>query len=89
MLIVKFGESHGEETEDIFIITENEHSFDLSPFIYEYINLLVPYRRVHGMDAEGKSLCNPEMTKYISDEETRTVDPRWNALKQLKDKQNN
>ena len=23
MLIVKFGESHGEETEDIFIITEN------------------------------------------------------------------
>ena len=87
-LIVKFGEEHREETEDIFIITENEHSLDLSPFIYEYIQLLIPYRKVHGTDKNGQSLCDPEVTKYISDEEEQT-DPRWEALKALKDKENN
>jgi len=86
-LIVKFGEEHGEETEDIFIITENEHSFNLGVFIYEYINLMVPFRRVHGLNAEGKSLCDLEMTKYIKTEEEKKTDPRWDALKTLKDKE--
>jgi uncharacterized metal-binding protein YceD (DUF177 family) len=88
-LIVKFGDEHGEETEDIFIITENEHSFDLGPFIYEYINLLVPFRRIHGMDEKGKSLCDPEVTKFIRDEKEESTDPRWDALKTLKNKGEN
>lgn len=85
-LIVKFGEEHREETEDIFIITENEHSFNLGPFIYEYIHLLIPYRRVHGVDENGKSLCDPAMTKYIKHEDDKATDPRWDALKALKNK---
>lgn len=88
-LIVKFGEEHREESEAIFIITENEHSIDLSPFLYDYINLLVPYRRVHGEDAEGKSLCDPDVTKYIIEEEPEQTDPRWDALKRLKNDRNN
>lgn len=88
-LIVKFGEEHGEETEDIFIITENEHSFDLGPFIYEYINLLVPYRRVHGTDREGKSLCDPQVVRYIREDEQDRDDPRWDALKKLKNREEN
>jgi uncharacterized metal-binding protein YceD (DUF177 family) len=87
-LIVKFGEMHGEESEDIFIITENEHSIDLGPFLFDYINLLVPYRRVHGEDENGKSLCDPEVTKYISEEEPGQTDPRWDALKRLKNDNN-
>jgi len=83
-LIVKFGEEHGEETEDIFIITENEHAFSLAPFIYEYINLLVPFRRVHGEDENGNSLCDPEVVRYIREEDTEKTDPRWDALKSLK-----
>ena len=88
-LIVKFGEERGEESEDIFIITENEHSFDLAPFIYEYINLMVPYKRVHGLDAQGRSLCDPEVTRYINDESEESTDPRWDALKALKNKDDN
>jgi uncharacterized metal-binding protein YceD (DUF177 family) len=87
-LIVKFGEIHGEESEDIFTITENEHSIDLCPFLFDYINLLVPYRRVHGEDENGKSLCDPEVTKYISEEEPGKTDPRWDALKRLKNDNN-
>lgn len=88
-LIVKFGEQHGEETEDIFIITENEHSFDLAPFIYEYVNLLVPFRRIHGEDSEGNSLCDPEVTRYIREVDEDKTDPRWDALKGLINKDKN
>jgi uncharacterized metal-binding protein YceD (DUF177 family) len=88
-LIVKFGEERGEETEDIFIITENEHSFNLAPFIFEYINLMLPYRRVHGEDSEGNSLCDPQVTRFIREDETEKTDPRWDALKQLKNKKDN
>jgi uncharacterized metal-binding protein YceD (DUF177 family) len=87
-LIVKFGEERGEESEDIFIITEKEHSIDLSPFLYDYINLLVPFRRVHGEDENGKSLCDPDVTKYITEEEPEQTDPRWDALKRLKNDNN-
>jgi uncharacterized metal-binding protein YceD (DUF177 family) len=88
-LIVKFGEEHGEETEDIFIITENEHSFNLGPFIYEYINLLIPYRRIHPLDADGNSLCDPEMVRHIKADNPDETDPRWDALKSLKFKEKN
>jgi uncharacterized metal-binding protein YceD (DUF177 family) len=88
-LIVKFGEEHGEETEDIFIITENEHSIDLAPFLFDYINLLVPYRRVHGEDENGNSLCDPEVTKYISDIDDGRTDPRWSELKDFKEETDN
>jgi uncharacterized metal-binding protein YceD (DUF177 family) len=88
-LIVKFGEEHGEETEDIFIITENEHSFNLGPFIYEYITLLIPYRRVHGLKPDGTSLCDPNVTRYIKDENDKETDPRWDMLKALKDQEKN
>ena len=86
-LIVKFGEEHREETEDIFIITENEHSFNLGPFIYEYINLMIPYRRIHPLDKAGESLCDPDVTGFINGDSSAKTDPRWDALKDLKNKQ--
>lgn len=87
-LIVKFGDEHGEESEDIFIITEDEHSIDLRPFLFDYINLLMPYKKVHPTDANGNSLCDPGVTRYISDDETPQTDPRWDALKNLKNDRN-
>ena len=60
-LIVKIGEEKAEEAEDVIIISEKDHEVDLRQVIFEYIHLLVPYRRVHGLDENGKSLCNEEM----------------------------
>jgi len=84
-LIVKFGDRYFEESEDVQIIPETAHQFDLSPFIYEYIHLLVPIRRVHPEDEEGNSQCDPEMLEKLNELNTHhTTDPRWDALKQLK-----
>ena len=84
-LIVKYGDRYYEESEDVQIIPETSHQFDLSPFIYEYIHLLIPIRRVHPEDAQGNSQCDPEILKKLKDlSEHHAKDPRWDALNQLK-----
>ncbi len=87
-LIVKFGAGHAEESEDILVITENEHELDVSQFLYEYIHLLLPIKKVHGSDENGNSLCNPDALRYIRETEEHPVDPRWEVLKKLKDNNN-
>jgi uncharacterized metal-binding protein YceD (DUF177 family) len=86
-LIVKYGEGYYEETEDIQIIPETAHQFDVGPFIYEYIHLLVPIRRVHQEDSKGNSQCDPDILRKLKElSEHHAKDPRWEALNQLKKK---
>ena len=87
-LIVKFGVDHTEESEDILVIAEKEHELDVSQFLYEYIHLLLPFKKVHGTDENGNSLCDPEVIRYIKETEGHPVDPRWEVLKKLKDNTN-
>ena len=84
-LIVKYGEEHQEETDEILVITEQEYEIDLRQFVYEYIYLMLPFRKVHGTDDKGRSLCNPEVEKYIAPDENEDLktDPRWDDLKKL------
>lgn len=84
-LIVKFGDGYYEENEELQIIPEGVNQFDISPFLYEYINLLLPVRRVHPEDENGNSLCDPEIIKML--EQTSSAgepDPRWEVLNKLK-----
>jgi uncharacterized metal-binding protein YceD (DUF177 family) len=87
-LIVKFGLDHKEEAEDILVITEKEHELDISQFLYEYVHLLLPIKKIHGTDENGKSLCDPEVIRYIIETEDQPVDPRWEVLRKLKDQNN-
>lgn len=86
-LIVKFGNDFHEESESIQIIPEGETQLDVSPFIYEYIHLLIPVRRIHPEDEEGNSSCDPEIMKRIDAlSDSHEPDPRWDALKKLTSK---
>ena len=86
-LIVKLGDHYYEESEDVQVIPDTAHQFDLSPFMYEYIHLLLPIRRVHPEDEEGNSQCDPEIIKKLKELSERHIqDPRWEALAQLKKK---
>ncbi|MEI8205758.1 MAG: DUF177 domain-containing protein [Kiritimatiellales bacterium] len=86
-LIVKLGDHYYEESEDVQIIPDTAHQFDLSPFIYEYIHLLLPIRRVHAEDEKGNSQCDPDAIKKLKELSERHVqDPRWEALNELKKK---
>ncbi|MBE0646353.1 MAG: DUF177 domain-containing protein [Bacteroidales bacterium] len=84
-LIVKFGEAFQELDEEIQIIPESETSFDVSPFLYEYIHLLLPMKRVHEEDDKGSSSCNPDMLNKLNELlYSRTQDPRWEKLDKLR-----
>ena len=84
-LIVKFGHDFHEENEEVQIIPEGETQINVSSFIYEYVHLLIPVRRIHPVDKNGISMCDPEIIKRIEERESASEpDPRWEVLKKLK-----
>jgi uncharacterized metal-binding protein YceD (DUF177 family) len=92
-LYVKFGESYEEIDEKVIVLKENSHNLNLSQFLYEYIHLSIPYRRVHPNDEKGNSTCNAEMLSQIQEhsfeeEKHEEIDPRWKGLIDFKNDKN-
>jgi len=79
-LIVKYGEDGYEQTDEVVVLKSDEGKFDLSQYIYEFIHLQLPQKRIH---AEGE--CNPIAIEKLNELNVNTasdkVDPRWEALK--------
>jgi len=86
MLIVKFGYKKHEESESIIIINANEYEIPIAQYIYEYINLSLPMQLIHPNLENGDSGCNKEFLKNFDYQKTEEdkIDPRWEALKKLK-----
>lgn len=88
--IVKFSndENLEDDTDEIIVLTKNDHEIDVSGLIYEYINLAVPY--INRCEDPGKTTwCDQEMLEKLKDlsrekEEPNNADPRWDALKNIK-----
>ncbi len=83
-LIVKYGEEFEEISDEIITIPNNDSNVDLSQYIYEYINLMLPIRKTHPDDEFGNSTCNQEMIDRINTYSEQKEDPRWDALKNIK-----
>ncbi len=65
-----------------FSDTETAVEMDLAQWLYEYVAVRIPMQHIH---PDGD--CDPEVTKFIVDEEQKNedeIDPRWEALKKLK-----
>ena len=87
-LIVKFSDIlESVESDEILILSSNEHTLSLARYIYEFVHLSLPSKRTH----QSLNECNPEMLEHIeqmrlAEEIDETIDPRWENLKQLKTK---
>lgn len=90
-LIVKFvNEEWDQETDEVIILNKTDHELDIATLLYEYINVQVPYYAK--CSEQGVNItCDPEMLAKISTEEdtqsdidTENIDPRWAALKNIK-----
>ena len=87
-LIVKFSDIvESAESDEILILSSNEHSLSLARYIYEFAHLSLPSKRTH----QSLDECNPEMLEHIeqmglTEDIDETIDPRWENLKQLKTK---
>ncbi|MCU0409220.1 MAG: DUF177 domain-containing protein [Bacteroidales bacterium] len=85
-LLVKFGKSIEGADPDIVSMSSDEHELELSQHFYDYINLALPIRRIHGAGNAGSGTCDPEMLKRLEElrtEEGEANDPRWDDLKKL------
>ncbi|MBC8319161.1 MAG: DUF177 domain-containing protein [Bacteroidetes bacterium] len=83
-LIVKYGEIYEEVSDEIITIPSSQNNIELRQLIYEYINLMVPIKKVHPDDDFGKTTCNKEMIIQLNKYSEQKSDPRWDALKNIK-----
>ncbi len=87
-LIVKFSSAREEESEEIITIPESDNEINIAQYIYEFIHLALPSKRIHPVDKNGETLCNKDIiikleehkNKKNTDDET---DPRWEVLKKI------
>jgi uncharacterized protein len=90
VLVIKLaGEADGEPEDDVITISTNEPSIHIAQPLYDFLSLLIPYRKTHPDNDDGESTCNPEFLKKIeglSQHEENHNDPRWETLKKLKGK---
>ena len=80
-LIAKFGNEVYNETDEILVLPEQEHELNVAKYIYEFIHLNLPHKRVH---FEG--LCNQGVIDELEKIEQKKAidnDPRWSILKDI------
>ncbi len=64
-LFGKFGEGSNDDELDVVWLEHGEHQIDLSQYLYEYVILSLPMRKVHPDLPDGKPGCDPEMLGLI------------------------
>lgn len=80
ILIVKFGDTFVEESDEVIVLPVTESSLDVSQFIFEYINLLLPIKTAHPNEGD----CDPKMIEKLHNFSKQEIDPRWDGLKNIK-----
>lgn len=87
-VLVKFGEEYDDSDEDVITIPQNDHAFNVAQLIYEDVVLSVPMKKispdVKEEDLEILQKFSPKEVK--NDQNEHEGDPRWDALRKLKDK---
>ncbi len=95
MVVFKFGDEDREITEEIMLIHRDTVSLELGQFIYEFISLTVPMKKLHPRftddeedeDEEsetGKIVYSSSSNEENDREDDDDIDPRWEKLKKLK-----
>jgi uncharacterized metal-binding protein YceD (DUF177 family) len=92
-VLVKFGEEYDDSNIDVITISNKAHAFNVAQLIYEDVMLSIPMKKVSpDLSEEDLQILNkfsPKDESFLNQEEEETeeteVDPRWNALKKLKE----
>ncbi len=66
-IYVKFGEDFIEQSEDVVVIPHSESHIDVTQFVYEFLHLVLPLRRVHPDDESGEFGCDRYMLKRVKE----------------------
>lgn len=91
-LLFQYGAEEQELTEEIVIITRNTQTINVAQYIYEFIGLAIPMKKIHPKYAkddnpflEGEIVYTSNHTQDQEDDSSDDqIDPRWDILKKLK-----
>ena len=83
-LLVKFGETTSDEDDELLVLGYEAYQIDIAPYIYEFITLEFPLRKVH-----DETECNQDVIDRLSPEvneqqEENESSNMWDKLKELK-----
>ena len=74
------------------MISREAHEIVIDQYLFEFIVLSLPVKRIHPDDPDGNPACNKEMMKklnqYLINDEQKINDPRWDDLKSIIEKIN-
>ena len=87
-ILVNFGEEYDDSNEDVITIPASDHAFNVAQLIYENVQLSIPMKKISpNVSDEDLEILNKFSPKDIeeSEEEEHDSDPRWDALRKLKD----
>lgn len=94
-LLVKMTESDMKDDldDEILYISPTEIEIDYSQFLYENIVVNIPLYKTCEDNVGAPKACNSNVLSILNDdsneqENFEQIDPRWNKLKQLKNKNN-
>lgn len=90
-LVVNLNADHYDDEDDLVALPASTHEINIAQWLYEFVTLLIPARRVHHDKPDGSPGCDPEMLArldelrvHIEEDKKEEKDPRWDALKNLK-----
>ncbi|STC91712.1 Uncharacterized ACR, COG1399 [Chryseobacterium carnipullorum] len=88
--MVHFGEEYDDSNEDVITIPSSDHAFNVAQLIYENVQLSIPMKKVSpnvsDKDLEILNRFSPkDIEESEEEEEKHESDPRWEALRKLKD----
>ena len=82
-LSLKIGDK-GSRQEDDEEISPEAQEITVRQYIYDFLMLRIPIRRVHPEDEKGNSSCDQEVLKKIEELSIKKdTDSRWDKLKDL------
>lgn len=92
-LVFKYGETDEELSDEIVVIRRDTDSLELGHYIFEFIALEVPMKKLHPRfrdeeaeddDSEGKIIYTSKPSPDDDRTDGEDIDPRWDVLKKLK-----
>lgn len=85
-VLVNFGEEFDDSEEDVITIPTSEHAFNVAQLIYEDVMLSIPMKKISPNLSDQDLEILERFSAAEEKEEEPEGDPRWDALKKLKDK---
>jgi uncharacterized protein len=91
-LVFKYGDADEELSDEIVMIHRDSDSLELGQYIFEFIALEVPMKKLHPRfhdeeeddDTEGKIIYTSKKPEDENGNDGEDIDPRWEILKKLK-----